>query len=33
MTVPLETRAVAMANLMAVDDTFLPRGRGSRKFQ
>jgi hypothetical protein len=24
MTVPLETRAVAMANLMAVDDTFLP---------
>ena len=23
-TVPLETRAVAMANLMAVDDTFLP---------
>jgi hypothetical protein len=28
-TVPLETRAVAMANLMAVDDTFLPATGGS----
>ena len=29
MTVPLETRAVAMANLMAVDDTFLSMQGGA----